>query len=229
MKEEKEKKKGLDFSGTPSIELLEYVSWKNEFPMESKMAFIEFCSRFQKTIIRKAEIYASRFNYNEVIALELAHCTFNRVWKYAHSFDRKKSEAKTPDKAIIKWMVRILYTQLVTLKDSNTCVETNEDEKLDIIRDIDSLAGLKSSGDIESKRILRIRLEILEKAFNGLSKKHKIIYLTYKAYEQSGKNIPRSVAKKLREELNLKQPSVRVYKNEAYQHVNDFLKQLNGI
>lgn len=227
MKEEREKETQIDFTDTSSIELLEYISWKDDFPIESKRAFVEFCSRFEKIVIKKASVYGSKYGYNEVIALDLAHCTFNRVWKYASSFDRDKSQSKTDYGSIVKWLIRILYTQLVKLKDSNTCMDINEDESLETIKSIGNLAELMSSGDIERKKELILRLEILEKAFLGLSKKHKVIYLTYKAYEKSGKNIPRSVTKKLREELNLKQPSIRVYKNEAYEHVRVFLKQLN--
>ena len=63
----------------------------------------------------------------------------------------------------------------------------------------------------------------------GLSEKHKIVYLTYKAYENTGKkNLPRSVGKKLRDKLNLVQNSIQVYKKEANDHINNYLKAFNG-
>ena len=224
----KQTEKEIDFTNVSSTELLEYISWKNDFPNEAEKAFIEFCSRFDKIMIRKAEVYSSRYNYSEIIALEIAHCTFNRVWRYAKSFNLKKINSNTHEKGIIKWLTRILYTQLVILKDKNSCIEPNEDEDLSIIENLDDLTDFTSSENLEAKRELRMRLEILEGAFKGISLKHKIIYLTYKAYKQQGKNIPRSVSKKLREQLDLTQNSVRVYKNEAYSHVDNYIKQLNG-
>jgi competence CoiA-like predicted nuclease len=75
-------KEQINFKLLPSTELLEYISFKDEFLEEAKQAFIEFCFRFEKDIISKSEIYCNKFNYSEVVALEIAHCTFARVWKY---------------------------------------------------------------------------------------------------------------------------------------------------
>ena len=222
------KEERINFISISSIELLEYISWKLEFPKEAEMAFVEFCSRFEKGIIKKAVIYASKFNYNETIALELAHCTFNRVWKYAHSFNLESSKSKNPEKAIVKWMLRILWTQLVILKDKPSCIEPGEEEDLSIIKNVEDLVEFISLDNIEARRELRLRLEILEAAFEGLSEKHKIIYLTYKAYQQQGKYIPRSVSKKLEEKLLLTKSSIRVYKKNATEHIENYLKQLNG-
>lgn len=70
-------------------------------------------------------------------------------------------------------------------------------------------------------------MEIIDRAMLGLSNKHKIIFLTYKAYEESGKNIPRSVSKKLQNQLDLTQSSIRVYKKEANEHFLNYLEH-NG-
>lgn len=228
MKTNLKKEEEIDFTIIPSVELLEYVSWKSEFPKEAEMAFIEFCSRFERVMIKKASIYSLKFNYSDAIALELAHCTFNRVYKYAHSFKLNDNKGSNPDKAIIKWMTRILWTQLVKLKDHDTCVEPSEEEDLSIIKNIDDLSEFTYPDNIEARRELRMRLEILDGAFRGLSVKHRIIYLTYKAYEQQGKYIPRSVSKKLAEQLSLSKSAIRVYKKHANEHINNYLLQLNG-
>lgn len=56
---------------------------------------------------------------------------------------------------------------------------------------------------------------------SALDEKHKIIYLTYKAYESRGKKLPRKLLSKLRERLGVSQTTVRVYKREAYMALND--------
>lgn len=109
----------------------------------------------------------------------------------------------------------------------DTCSEPDKDD-LDIIENVDELINFTVGDDIERKRDLKVHLEIIERAMLGLSDKHKIIYLTYKAYENNYKNIPRPVSKKLQEKLNIVASSIRVYKKEANLHVNNYLKSLNG-
>ena len=80
--------------------------------------------------------------------------------------------------------------------------------------------------DITRRKDLKLRLEIIERAMEGLSEKHKIIYLTYKAYETSGTQIPRGVSKKLQEQLELTQSSIRGYKKHAIEKISNYLKYL---
>ena len=65
-------------------------------------------------------------------------------------------------------------------------------------------------------------VEALEKKLSVLDEKHRIIYLTYKAYQKSGKKLPRKLLEKLRKRLNLSQITVRVYKKQACEAINDF-------
>lgn len=66
----------IDFGKMPSVELLEYISYKNEFPAEAQRAFVQFCYRFEKDLKRKSEIYCNKYGYSEVVALEITNCTF---------------------------------------------------------------------------------------------------------------------------------------------------------
>lgn len=220
------KKANIDFETMPSDELIEYISFKDEFPIEAELAFTVFCNRFLKDVLQKAEIYSSRYGHSEVTALDIANCTFAKVWKY-HSFDKKKAKAKNIDTAIKLWLYPIIFNELMKYGIKDTCSEPDGDD-LDIAESIDDLISITTVEDIEKKRDLKIRLEIIEKAMLGLSEKHKIIYLTYKAYENNYKNIPRLVSKKLQERLNLVASSIRVYKKEANLHVKNYLDSLNG-
>lgn len=212
----------INYKELDSLELLEYISWKKEFQSEAEKAFTAFCHRYEKDILKKAEIYCLKFNYNEVVALEVATCTFAKVWKYP-TFKIEKATSKNIDKALIIWMCRILFTQIILYGEKNTCAEPTEEEDLSIITDIDDLVVKTIGEDVEKKRELKLRLEILEGAMEGLSEKHKIIFLTYKAYENPGKNIPRKVSKQLQERLELTQNSIRVYKLEAINHIKNYL------
>jgi hypothetical protein len=218
----------IDFENICSSELLEYISFKAEYPEEAESAFYEFCRRFEKKVMQKAEIYCAKFRYSEVVALEIAHCAFARVWKYP-SFTLEKAKSKIVEKAILLWLYPIMYTQLVKYGKENSCAEASTDEDLSIITDLDGLVDKTcDSDDVDDKKSLKIKLGVLESAFLGLSEKHTIIFLTYKAYEVPGKNIPRTISKKLQDTLELTQGTIRLYKRDANLHVENYIKQRNG-
>lgn len=225
--EQEIKREIMDFESMPSSELIEFISWKDEYPREAEQAFVVFCSRYEKDLLQKAEKYCSKFGYNEVEALLVANCTFARVWKYP-SFDVKKAKSKNVNTAILLWLYPILYTQIILLGKKNTCAEPSQEEDLSVITNVDELIQFHVGDDLEERKELKVRLEIINSALLGISEKHQIIYLTYKAYEEAGKNIPRSVSKKMREQLDLTQNSIRVYKMEANQHISDYLAKING-
>lgn len=210
---------------TPIADLFEMMSWKDEFPDEAKKAFHLFCFHFENEIKEKAEIYCSNWGYNEVVALDIVKCTLAKVWKHP-TFDLAKSKAKSAQKGVVLWLSRIIFTQLANFHNNGTCYQPDEESDLSLVYTFDDLADRASDSE-ERKNHLQKQLEIVEKAFAGLSDKHKIIYLTYKLYEQEGRNIPRAVTKKLREELNLVQSSIRKYKEEATKQLREYLNRIN--
>lgn len=221
------KKDIMNFETMSGSELVEFISWKKEYPKEAEQAFTVFCSRYERDLIQKAEIYCSKFNYSEVEAMLVAHCTFAKVWKYP-TFEIEKTKLKNIDKAILMWMYPILYTQIILLGKKNTCAEPSSEEDLSIVSTVEEMIEIRIGDDIKKKKELKVSLDFIDNAMLALSEKHKIIYLTYKAYEEVGKNIPRSVSKKLREQLDLTHNSIRVYKMEANQHIKKYLEQING-
>lgn len=221
------KKEIMDFESMLGSELIEFISWKEEYPREAEQAFVVFCGRYEKDLLQKAEIYCSKFGYSEVDALLVANCAFARVWKYP-SFDVKKAKSRNIDTAILMWLYRILYTQIILLGKKNTCTEPSQEEDLSVISNVDELINVSVGNELEKKKELKVRLEVIENALLGLSDKHRIIYLTYKAYEEVGKNIPRTVSKKLQEQLELTQNTIRVYKMDANQHISVYLARING-
>lgn len=217
--------KSIDPKTLAGDELMDLISMKGEFPREAELAFAEFCFRYERDILQKSEIYCSKWGYSEVEALQISQCTFARVWKYP-TFSIEKAKSKNVDKAILLWMYPILYTQLLLTIRKNTCIEPTEEEDLSLVTNIEELiATMIDIEDHEHIQDLSYQLEILNSAMAGLSEKHKIVYLTYKAYRQKGKNMPRSVSKKLRDQLELTQNTIGVYKMQADQHINKYLSQ----
>lgn len=176
---------------------------------------------------RKSEIYCNKYNYSEVVALEIAHCTFFRVWKYP-TFDKDKAKTKDLDNAILLWMYRILFTQIIKYGEQNSCAEPTEEEDLSLVNNAAELAEIFDIIDVEAKRVLVTKLKTIENALMQLTEKHKIIYFTYKAYQKAGKKIPRTITQLLREKLSLTQKSVNTYYGDADRHVNNYLNIING-
>ena len=219
----------IDFENMVGSELLEYISFKDEFPNEAEMAFYVFQARYQRDILQKSEVLCSKFEYNEAIAFLAATCTFDKVWKNAHTFNMKKANTKNVDKAILLWMYKILFTQILLFKNRDTCAQPTKEEDLSLINDVNGLIKVHAPEDLEKQKELKENLSFLERAPQGLSPKHRIIYFTYLAYKpDKDKNIPRSVSNKLQEQLELTQASIRVYRKEATDLVNNYINKVNG-
>ena len=219
----------IDFENMAGSELLEYISFKDEFPNEAELAFYVFCDRYQRDILQKSEIQCSKFEYNEAIAFLAAKCTFDKVWNKAHTFSMEKANTKNIDKAILLWMYKILYTQILLFKDRDTCAQPTEEEELSLIENLDALVNVYAPENLEKQKELKENLSFLERVLQGLSQKHRIIYFTYLAYKpEKDKNIPRSVSNKLKEQLDLTQASIRVYRKDATDLVNNYINKVNG-
>ncbi|REE07783.1 RNA polymerase subunit sigma [Winogradskyella pacifica] len=217
----------IDFEKIPSIELLEYISFKDEFPAEAQSAFVEFCFRFEKELKRKSEIYCNKYGYSEVVALEIAHCTFSRVWKYG-SFNKEKAKSNDMDKAILLWMYPIVFTQIIKYGKENTCAEPTEEEDLSLINNAEELAEKLDIINVEAKREVVAKLKTIERALTQLTVKHRIIYFTYRGYKKQGKKVPRTITALLREKLSLTQKSVNTYYGDAERHITTYLNIING-
>lgn len=232
MKKEPKKTIEIDFESLPSDELVEYISFQNDYKEEAEIAFSVFCDRFQEKIFRKSEIYCNKFDFSEAIAAYIVSCTFARVWKY-HSFNKGKSKRTNVDAAIEIWLCKILYNEIVKYNTKHSCAEKDE-EDLPIIENFDALIDyfIQCEDDeedevSEKKRDLRKQLDNVERALAQLSVKHRIIFLTYKAYGNDG-YIPRQVSKALCDRLELTQSSIRGYKKVAETHIKTYLTYLNG-
>tara|TARA_R110000796_G_scaffold63858_1_gene147654 strand:+ start:3771 stop:4454 length:684 start_codon:yes stop_codon:yes gene_type:complete len=217
----------IDFEKMPSVELLEYISFKEEFPAVAQLAFAQFCFRFEKDVKRKSEIYCNKYGYNEVVALEIANCTFSRVWKYP-TFKKEKAKAKDFDKAILLWMNPILYTQIIKYGEQNTCAEPTEEEDLSLVNDAEGLVERLNIDSVEAKREIVAKMKTIDSALTQLTEKHRIIYFTYRAYQKEGKKVPRTITRLLREKLSLTQKSVNTYYGDANRHVTNYLNIING-
>lgn len=215
-----------DLNSEPTENLLEYIQWKDDpdYTETAKEAFRVFTFRYQIMLQKKLIPICENWGYDKQVANEIAHSTFERVWKYP-TFDITKAKQKDYEKAISFYLYGIAGHLLADYKKSQNEEANPFPGNEEIIREFPDIENMEIGK--ERKAILQERYEHIKKALSRLTPKHKIIYLTYKQYEsetKDGYKLPRKLLKDLRTELDLTQNTVRVYKNEAFNEVETYLK-----
>lgn len=218
--------KSQDLNSETTENLLEYIQWKNEpdYVEDAKEAFRVFTFRYQLDLQKKLIPICTNWGYDKQVATEIAYETFNRIWKYPN-FDFSKAKQKDYHKAMTFYLYGIAKRLLADYKKSQNEEPNPFTGDEEIIRDFPDVEQL--GGSSERKAILKERFEHIKKILDRLSPKHRIIYLTYKQYEEQikeGYNLPRRLTKDLQNELDLTQSSIRVYKKEANNEVENYLK-----
>ncbi len=216
-----------DLNNEASEILLEYIQWKDEpdYAEIAKEAFRVFTFRFQIALSKKLIPICKNWGYDEQVATEISYGTFERIWKYP-KFDLSKSKQKDYDIAVKFYLYAIAKRLLADYKKSETGVQNPFTGNEDIIRELPDIEILSDGNKFRKAELARM-YELLNAALSRLTPKHKIIFLTYKHYESltnEGYNLPRHLTKKLQDELDLTQSSIRVYKKEAIEAVNTHLK-----
>ena len=200
------------------IALLKSIGDKNDIE-KAKNSLAMFAAYFEEKIRAYAEVQASHLGLNETAALQAMQCAFAKVWKYPYSFDMSKSHCNDEDTAIIVWLKSIVASQLFEYAKNGYCVDQTEEEDLSVIENAQSFVEHHMpdiSPDDKMKLVLAFDAKL-----SALDEKHRIVYLTYKAYELRGKKLPRRLLGKLRNRLSISQTTIRVYKREAYLALND--------
>jgi hypothetical protein len=209
-----------DFENEPTENLIEYIQWQNdeEYFETSKLAFHAFCFRFNAEFRKVCIIIAEKMGYDADFGDELADLTFNKFWRKPFTFTPTLCNCEL-HKCVILYLSSIAQNLLI---DKNK--ELNSDNPYDgseqIIHDLPDVRKIPT---LEKRRELKRVNGIIEQALARLTPKHKIVYLTYRAYEKDGFKLPRQLLKDLREELDLTQDSIRVYKNQSFETVNQFM------
>lgn len=215
-----------DLNNEPTENLLEYIQWKDEpdYSVIAKEAFNVFTFRFQLELLKKLIPICKNWGYDEQVATELAYLTFERIWKYS-KFDLSKSKQTDFDKAVLFYLFGITKRLIADYRKSETAEPNPFTGDEEIIREMPDIEIFEVGK--ERKAELKGMYELLNDALSRLTPKHKIIYLTYMHYKSltnDGYNLPRHLTKKLQDELDLTQNSIRVYKKQAIDKVNEHIK-----
>ena len=201
------------------IQLLKIIADKDNNIEAASKALDLFVGIFESKIKKLVDIIASKNGYDENVAFESIRCAFNKVWLYP-TFDMNKSHCKDVEKAIIIWLVRIAVSQMYQFTKYGVCAKIIPEDDLSVIETTDEFVESFHTSELTSDQKIHYAL-LLENKMSALDEKHRIIYLTYKAYQTSGKKLPRKLLEKLRKRLGVTQTTIRVYKKEACEALND--------
>lgn len=202
------------------LRLLQLIANKDKDRKAAEGAMHLFVGYFETKIMTWCDIHAQKLGYDENVVFEAIQCTFNKVWLYP-TFDIRKSRSKDDERAIILWLQAIAASQMHQFSKKGVCAQINTDEDLSIIDSVEAFIDTFKITDLDAETKMQYVMA-MEKKLSPLDDKHKIIYMTYKAYYTRGKKLPRTVLEKLRKRLDLTQVTVRVYKREACIVLNDF-------
>lgn len=194
--------------------LISIIADKTRSGQDRDAAFQMFCAKYERRLNRLVENQCAKLGYSADVAFKAVECTFARVRRYP-TFDKKKSKTKNIDNAIVLWLNKIAYTQVLKFKNGNECAEVNTDEDLAVVIDATGFYDVVSKRQYMSEEEKDNKIQWLNAKLASMEEKHRIVLLTYLAYESQGKKLPRSLTLKLRTQLNLEQNSIRVYKKEA--------------
>lgn len=210
--------KWTDLQGEKTEVLIDMMQYRDQadFREMAEAAFIVFSFRFREDVIRKCREVGKRWGYDEVTSDTLADRTFERFWRYPFGFDRHKCQQKELDSCVRLYLYRIAQRCFADhYRSISREMDAVYDGSEEVIVEFPRLDNLEIPTG--KKKELKKMQEKIELALSALSPKHKIIYLTYKAYEKEGYKMPRALLAKLREELALSQDSIRVYKKQAFE------------
>lgn len=211
--------KELEDSST--ADLIEYIQGRQHFYEAAECAFKAFFIRFEADLTKKCRVIAIKWGYSKEDGDILSEQALDKFWKKAHLFNAQQCKSVNLNQCVLFYIYRIAQRLLVDRQR----LEAEKDPYLgeeELVLEFPDLENMEISK--EKLKDLKATTELIDKALERLSIKHKIIYLTYRSYERDGKKLPRQLLKKLREELDLSQTSIRVYKKEALETVGKIIE-----
>lgn len=181
------------------------MTFQNPHHPDSDYAFYALTDRFKGHLLRYCEIRCDKYGHQPSVAIELAENVFKSYAKF-QSFDFDRAKTKNDDRAFQIYLNSIARRELINIfrleKRKREGKWSDGSEQL-----ITKVPSIKSANP---------KAQIIIDVLNSLPYSHRVIYLTYKAYETVGCNLPKGLQEKLRAHLGgIKQTTIRSYKKET--------------
>jgi RNA polymerase sigma factor (sigma-70 family) len=213
----------------PTEDLIEYINWDKqpEHKALAENAFITFCLRFRDRIQRTCWIIAENRGHDHTAAEKIAEYVFKRFLKY-QKYNPKKCTLKNRDKCVELYLYRFAQRGLIDYETDLKNPFSNAQIRTEF-PDVEDYFDLEEEEPTEERKAeIRKKFDIIKLALERLTPNHKTIYLTYLPYESILKKgehyLPHEFLKQLREKTGLSQSTIKVYKNQAYNKIEEYLK-----
>jgi DNA-directed RNA polymerase specialized sigma24 family protein len=206
-----------------TLELIKLIQ-KREIPSfeeTAQAAFRTFVFRFTQQLSQKNEIICKNWGYSVNVAIEVTHRTFKKFWKYP-KFNVAKTNTADVDIAVILYLLGIARNVLSDYVNQLNGIDSSPyNGRETIVWDFPVDQSFDDPLELNDRKT---HAKVVREALATLSEKHKVIFLTYKKYENGTNKLPRKLLAEIRKQLGISQPTVRVYKFEAYNKVNQHLE-----
>jgi len=170
-------------------------------------AFLSLCFRLREDLVSKCSIICKRFGFGDDVVIEIVELTFQRFGRF-RSFDHEKCNTSNLSHCFRFYLYRIAKNLVFDYSNNEKKRKKGQlyDGSESIITELPNIDS--NSLDLESR--------IIHKTLMTLPYSHRVIYLTYKAFEKNGVNLPRKLLNEMRIHLGgIGQNTVRTYKKEA--------------
>jgi DNA-directed RNA polymerase specialized sigma24 family protein len=210
-----------ELESATTVELVEYIQGKAGYLDAAECAFRNLFVRFENELTKKCRQVAMNWGFDQTTGDILSEQALAKFWEKPESFRVEICTVKNIDRCLFFYLLRMARNALADRQREVKSGRTyyNGDEA--IVFDFPDHA--ESNLSVEQLNVVKAHYEKIDTALKRLTPKHKIIYLTYRTWEKEHINLPRKLLKNLREELDLDQDSIRVYKMEAKQEVDQYL------
>jgi hypothetical protein len=210
-----------ELESATTAELVEYIKGKADYAEAAECAFRNIFLRFENDLTKKCRQVAINWGFDQTTGDILSEQVLTKFWDKPEFFAVEKCTVKNIDRCLHFYLLKMARNALADrqreIKSGRIYYKGDEEIIFDFPDHVDS--GLPA----EQLKIIRARYEMINKALSRLTPKHKIIYLTYLTHGQEHINLPRKLLRCLREELDLDQDSIRVYKLEGKREVDQYL------
>ncbi len=217
-----------DLKDESTEDLIEYMKYKVDPAYEelARAAYVAFNFRFRADIEDKAQKVGKYWGFDRETCDQEVEKAFKRFYQYPFKFTTSKCKTSSIDDCVKFYLYRIVQNRFKDFYKEIFQSDANPfDGNEEVVVEFPELESLEIDTEI-ADRYKKIHNE-MSVALGTLSQNHKIIYLTYKAYEKKGFKLPRKLLAQLREVTGLKQNSIRVYKKQAFEKVED-IQNRNG-
>lgn len=209
-----------DLENESTLDLIEFIKSKDDpgYLELAEAAFVVITFRFRQKLIDQCVIMCRKWHLTEDDAIELTNRIFKKFWLYP-KFRHEKWVGRSVDSALIRYLNGIGNREIHGIANNVLPLYTGMETV------VYSLIDCTIDHTPESLKKLQAHEAFLDNLFLKLTPKHKTIFLTYKQHEISGHNLPGHLLKAMQEQLNLTQATIRVYKKQALELINNELNR----